>query len=293
MASMAACHQPLGRLLRPQSCSPSSGGRRALIRAPRARSTAAVRRLRAAADEETDVAVFRFTLGSEDIDNQVPRAVGLLGTAALFANHASSAIIAPSQSFAEAVGAVLAVMCVVAPAMERRLRDADPGRGRGKLSDDIAGSVQMFRLAPALSDATQQELAWSCFSFIRNTNACTALVYSAAGSGAVACRGAVGTEAVAGARDADAQLAALSQAVDAVLSKPGACGDAYLQDRTQMASAGAGQWPFVPTGVESVLIRGMPDGKGAIVLMSERPRAFSTKERAWTSAVAAKLAPAL
>ena len=65
----------------------------------------------------------------------------------------------------------------------------------------------------------------------------------------------------------------------------------YLQDRGAIDRAGANEWGFLPQGVESVLVQ--PAGvAGAtrLVLVSDIPRAFSKKQRAWVAAIANKLA---
>ena len=65
----------------------------------------------------------------------------------------------------------------------------------------------------------------------------------------------------------------------------------YYQDRGAIDRAGANEWGFLPQGVESVLVQ--PAGEGGatrLLLVSDKPRAFSKKQRAWVSAVADKLA---
>ena len=90
----------------------------------------AVSPLVARAQQDDDMAVFRFTLGNEDLDNQVPRIVGGLAAVALTVNHLTSGYVSDAQQTSEYIGAFLAFVCLLMPGIEKRLRDAAPGRGR-------------------------------------------------------------------------------------------------------------------------------------------------------------------
>ena len=112
----------------------------------------------------------------------------------------------------------------------------------------------------------------------------------------------------------DAILLALSQAwpaakpelASASSSSSGGAGGqgTYWPDRGAVRAAGAASWTFVPEGAQGVLLQPLlpneaADGpgssgsrgsaEGALVLLCDRPRALSSKERAWAAAVAAKL----
>ncbi|KAK9822186.1 hypothetical protein WJX81_008371 [Elliptochloris bilobata] len=205
--------------------------------------------------EEADVAVFRFTLGIPGFDDaQIPRVVGAVGAALLAANHVCAAgKPSPAQSRAEALGAVLAAVACVTPALEARLREAVPGRGRA--AGGTAGgtpAAQLFALAPGLPQDAKQELAWASYALLRNTNASALLLVY--GGRAWLARGAVGA-AAAGVADGSAALAALGQAVEFAAQ-------------------------------HSPELR----GGGLLMLAADRPRALSARERMWAAAVAAKLA---
>ena len=69
----------------------------------------------------------------------------------------------------------------------------------------------------------------------------------------------------------------------------------YLSDRGAIDTVGANTWGFLPPGVESVLVQPASNGGGGkvrLVLLSEKPRAFNAKQRAWAAAMANKLATA-
>ena len=133
-----------------------------------------------------------------------------------------------------------------------------------------------------------QELAWASYALLLNTNICGLAVYW--DGRAVLARGQLG-EAALGSAAAGGSKADPSAVLDAL--------------RAAIAKAGAGGWPCVPAGAESLLVQpllpfssssgssGSTAPKGFMLLVSERPRALSGKERAWAAAVAAKLHDAL
>lgn len=119
------------------------------------------------------------------------------------------------------------------------------------------------------------------------------------------CRGLLGAAALgpASARgDAAATLAALSQSWAGSSSSSVGSGEEemYCPDRAAMERAGLAGWACVPAGVETALaqpLRSMGSAggpsEGTLLLLSERPRALSGRERAWAAALAAKLADVL
>ncbi len=68
---------------------------------------------------------------------------------------------------------------------------------------------------------------------------------------------------------------------------------AYLQDNGALSSAGVKDWAgLVPTGVNSILMcqgATSSDNGVLLVLLSDRPRAWSRRERLWGLAVTKKL----
>jgi hypothetical protein len=57
---------------------------------------------------------------------------------------------------AEFLGAMLAVLCVLTPEIELRLREATPGRGRVQMAGSIAGAQQGFYLSTRLEEGSKQ-----------------------------------------------------------------------------------------------------------------------------------------
>lgn len=200
-------------------------------------------------------------------------------------------------------------MCVATPAIGRRLGEGSAGVSGGTL--DVAGGEQVFAFSADLDDAAKSDLAWGTFALLTQTNAQGAILHKAGGGeggggGVVCTRGSVrlpttGTGVLPGLPASI--IAALSQSVAAsgAVNGPGAGAEAgagaggeevtYFQDRGAIDRAGANEWGFLPQGVESVLVQ--PAGKGAatrLVLVSDKPRAFSKKQRSWIAAIADKLA---
>jgi hypothetical protein len=73
---------------------------------------------------ETELAVFRFTLGIPGVDDAViPRVVGLAAAALLWANHSFSVAPSAAQYRTEWLGAVLCAACVALPSLDQRLNE--------------------------------------------------------------------------------------------------------------------------------------------------------------------------
>lgn len=178
----------------------------------------------------------------------------------------------------------------------------------------FSSNTTMSSCSPLLT----QELAWASYALLLNTNICGLAVYW--DGRAVLARGQLGAAALGGAAaggsksDPSAVLDALSVAEPAAASRGWRQGPLYCPDKAAIAKAGAGGWPCVPAGAESLLVQpllpfssasssssssasgssaGGATPQGFMLLLSERPRALSGKERAWAAAVAAKLHDAL
>jgi len=199
--------------------------------------------------------------------------------------------------------AVLAAVCAVVPEIEERLKEALPGRGRLSTSAQIAGATQAFCLAPGLPDAAKQELAWSSFSLLKNTNSCGVVVVS--DGKVLMARGALG-QGVVVAKQAEQTLANMSRDLSGALAScskemgAAAAGGSrqplYLPDRGSMSRVSAQSWASLPAGAESLLVQPISTASGkqaALLLFSERPRALSDRERSWAAAIANKLSPVI
>lgn len=250
-------------------------------------------------DDELDVAVFRFTLGIPGFDDSnIPRVVGTVVAAAVAINHVisyGSNPAPPAQVRAEFLDVMLAVLCAVAPDIEQRLRQAGPGRGRAG-AGQVKGAAQVFALADGLADAVKKELAWSSFALLKNVNCCSVLLLqpgSAQSVSTLLARGAVASSCVAPG-DSKASLQRITQSLAASSSRLLAGGQQqqWLADRSALQQSGLGSSGCVPEGVESALVQAVPGG-ALLLVLAERPRVLSDKDRKWVAAIAAKLAEVL
>eukprot|EP00879_Flechtneria_rotunda_P006168 GHRR01006485.1.p1 GENE.GHRR01006485.1~~GHRR01006485.1.p1 ORF type:complete len:331 (+),score=129.47 GHRR01006485.1:317-1309(+) len=244
------------------------------------------------ADDEVDVAVFRFTLGIPGFDDSnTPKVVGAVVAALVAANHVLGADPAPpAQMRAEFLDITLAALCFVVPEIEARLRQVQPGRGRSGVGE-IAGSAQLFALAEGLDETARKELAWASFALLKNVNCCSVLLLDHAASNVLLARGAVARD-VTVAGDQAASLTRVAQAYSS--SSTAAAGllpaakQQWLPEKAAVKQSGLGSIPFVPEGVQSALVQPLPGGL-ALLVLAERPRALSEKDRKWVAAIANKL----
>ncbi|KAA6418702.1 MAG: required for cyt b6 assembly [Trebouxia sp. A1-2] len=248
-------------------------------------------------DSELELAVFRFTLGIPGFDDTfIPRVVGSFGILILIANHLLGPdTVSETQTRSEVFAAVLATICIASPTIEARLKELEPGRGRQAAPQEVQGAISTFAIADSVSEEQKQELAWASYALLRNTNTCGVAVFR--GQQAVMARGAFGPAAKADGPQACLQT--LSKAQSSIKkqltvnsSKDG--GQlAYFQDTGALSSAGVKNWAgLVPTGVNSILMcqgATSSDNGVLLVLLSDRPRAWSRRERLWGLAVTKKL----
>lgn len=247
-------------------------------------------------DDDVDVAVFRFTLGIPGFDDRlIPRFVGLAGGALLGINHVLGASTA-AQDRTELLGLMLAATLVVAPWIEERLLEIQPGRGRKELGA-VEGATNAFLLSPSLGDDRKKELAWASFTLLKNANCCSVLI-AGKGSQLLLARGVVSSSVDT--KDAKAALAQASQdlasssgraaPLASVLS--GATQQLYLNDRPALQQSGLASCACIPVGAQNAVVQHIPGVPGAaLVVLSERAGGLSEKDRSWVAAVASKLAP--
>jgi hypothetical protein len=250
----------------------------------------------AAGADDPDIAVFRFTLGIPGFDDAlIPRVAGALGAALLVINHLlADGDPSAAQGRAELLGAALAGVAVATPALEARLLEAQPGRGRQAAAGEVQGSSNVFALGEGLGEAAKRELAWASYALLRNANVCAlAVVWQGQ---AVMCRGLVGAQVAAG--GGAVSLGAATSAWQQQQQQLGGTA-LYCPDRGDIAQQGLDGCAIVPAGARSLLVQPLQpfslegeaggDPRGALLLISERERALSAKERAWAAALAAKL----
>ena len=196
-----------------------------------------------------------------------------------------------SKARTETVGAILAAACIVTPSFGRRLNENAAING-GTL--DVAGGEQVFAIAPGLSDAERADLAWGTYAPHSDQRAGRPFV--ATKKRRSVCAGQCSSPHHRRLAPGLAQINCLGADYDSGtlgrrLRPPGAGGATYMADRAAVDRARANEWEFLPQGAESVLVQTVGTGgkETRLVLLSDRPRAFSNKQRAWIAAVARKL----
>lgn len=288
---------------------------------PRRRKLALSRSWRGAGFEETDIAVFRFTLGIPGFDDAlIPRVVGLIGAALLVTNHLLDQSDATSaQIRTELLGSLLSATCILTPSIGKRLKEAQRGRGRpAKDMQAPANTTEIFQIADDASERCRTELAWSSYALLRNTNSRGMIVV--AGKKLWLARGAVDSGALQG--NGSKSLVGSSKAVSDMSSSVEEFIEGresvYLANQSSIENAGAYSWSLLPQSSASLLIQALHplataeqqvaesssmternrmaemrlpggDRQGFVLLWSDRPRSLSQRERLWAAAVAAKL----
>lgn len=163
----------------------------------------------------------------------------------------------------------------------------------------LVGSVNRFHVAESLEEAQRQELAWVSFAMLKNVNCCSLLLVR--DGKVLLARGALGAEA-AKSTDASTNLDTLSSVVSKQLSESseastvvaGSASQLYLPDRGAMEAAGLGGGSSIPAGVNSLMLAHLPGMQsGCLMVLSDRARGLSDKDRNWAVAMAAKLGPIL
>jgi hypothetical protein len=274
------------------------------------------RNIKAAArdDGDIEVAVFRFTLGIPGFDDAlIPRVVGILGAGLILANHlVSPQPVSGPQTRVEVLGAILAAVGIAAPTLQQRLEELRPGRGRRAAAESVPGGTNVFALdTENLSEGVQQNLAWSSYAILKNSNTCGMFVVNK--GQVLMCRGILGSSIAA--NRASETLQRATDAWASVIQSNSDGGSAFqqqlpliLEDRgifTKIPRLDTCK--LIPSGANSVAIIPMQpfnvdedkennnrnsslfNGECVVVLVSERERALSAKEIRWAQGVAAKL----
>ena len=250
-------------------------------------------RTRASGEDEDEFAVFRFTLGIPGFDDEdVPRVVGALGAAGLFANRVAAGTDGASEALgrSETVGAALCLACAIAPELGRALKGGERGggeRGSGAKADGADGN-SVFAMDENASEKAREDCAWVSYAVLTNTLACGVLFVDGDGRARLV-RGTVQSRDD-GAPDAS-KSATLARAGEAwSTASASVATEQYLDSRWEIDRAGANAWGFLSAASESVFARRCTSGGGgALIAWSDVPRAFTTKDRLWLGALADKL----
>jgi hypothetical protein len=273
-------------------------------------------------DGDIEVAVFRFTLGIPGFDDAlIPRVVGILGAGLLLANHlVSPQPVSDPQTRIEILGGILTAVGIAAPSLQQRLDELRPGKGRKAAAESVSGGTNVFALdTQQLSESIQQNLAWSSYALLKNSNTCGMFVVNK--GQVVMCRGILGSS-IGGGQPPEVLQRATDAWADIIKKNSNSSGGGSSQQPLVLEDRGAinrvsglDACKLIPSGVNSVAIIPIQPltfeenenetGKertggvsknnfeSVVVLVSERERALSAKEVRWAEGVASKLSSIL
>ncbi|CAK9864766.1 unnamed protein product [Sphagnum jensenii] len=243
----------------------------------------------AAAPPEVDLSVMSFTLGIPGFDDsELPRLLGILFGSCIVLNHVLSSpggLISDAQLRSEMVGMVLCAVTIALPYIGRQLNG---GGESTNSSNKGVGQSSMFAFADSITDKQKQELAWGSYALLCNTKTSAVLVWQ---DGYVVCaRGSWGATS-----DGAMALALLGSKLKntPVLQMSNAL---YIPN-----GADAKGWEVVPKGATCLFIQPVVEpnennqtiASTGLIVISNFPHAFSSKDRLWFALLAKKISQSL
>ncbi|XP_031382800.1 protein COFACTOR ASSEMBLY OF COMPLEX C SUBUNIT B CCB2, chloroplastic [Punica granatum] len=234
---------------------------------------------------QLNLSVLRFTLGIPGFDESyLPRYIGYGFGSLLLLNHfvgSDLSAITPAQLRTEALGLSLAAFSAVLPYLGKFL----PGTAIVNQASLPAGNEQLFIMSEGMPEALREQLAWSTYVLLRNTNTIAALVSV---GGELCVRGYWSTPD-------DISRADL---VDWFNKQIQNIGLPDLKDALYFpVNSGNEFQTLLPKGTRSLLILPLLRvsnsstgklklSKGLVLLASSMTYAYSDKDRAWIEAIA-------
>ncbi|KAL5081134.1 hypothetical protein RYX36_009555 [Vicia faba] len=238
--------------------------------------------------QQLNLSVLRFTLGIPGFDESyLPRWIGYAFGSLLILNHflaSDSATITPPQLTTEVLGLSLASFSILLPYLGKFLKGAQPV-DQTTLPD---GTQQIFVMSTHIADGLKEDLAWTSYILLRNTNAIAALVLI---QGEICVRGYWNVvddsskEILLGQFRNKIEKAGLNDLKETLYFPQDA--DSEFQDLVPKGARSLLVQPILQISVESATDSQTP--AGFILLVSTTSYAFSIKDRAWIAAVANKL----
>ncbi|KAK4799633.1 hypothetical protein SAY86_024998 [Trapa natans] len=226
---------------------------------------------------QLNLSVLRFTLGIPGFDESyLPRYIGYGLGSLLLLNHfvgSDLSSITPAQLRTEVLGLSLAAFSIVLPYLGKFL----PGITTVNQASLPAGNEQLFIMSEGMPEALREQLAWSTYVLLRNTNTIAVLLTV---GGEMCIRGYWNTPSqVSRANLIDwfnkqIQNTGLSDLKDVLY---------FPQDSDD------GLQNLLPKGTRSLLIqplRSESKGQGLVLLASSMSYAYNEKDRSWIEAIA-------
>ncbi|KAK2367287.1 protein COFACTOR ASSEMBLY OF COMPLEX C SUBUNIT B CCB2, chloroplastic [Trifolium repens] len=238
--------------------------------------------------QQLNLSVLRFTLGIPGFDESyLPRWIGYAFGSLILLNHflgSDSATITTPQLRTEVFGLSLASFSIVLPYLGKFLKGAQPV-DQATLPD---GTQQIFVMSTDIADGLKEDLAWTSYILLRNTNAIAALIFI---QGEICARGYWNViddsskEILLGQFRNKIENAGLNDLKDTVYFPQDA--DSEFKDLVPKGTRSLLVQPILQVSIESATDSQKP--VGFILLVSTVRYAFSIKDRAWIAAVASKL----
>ncbi|KAK2421371.1 protein COFACTOR ASSEMBLY OF COMPLEX C SUBUNIT B CCB2, chloroplastic [Trifolium repens] len=238
--------------------------------------------------QQLNLSVLRFTLGIPGFDESyLPRWIGYAFGSLILLNHflgSDSATITTPQLRTEVLGLSLASFSIVLPYLGKFLKGAQPV-DQATLPD---GTQQIFVMSTDIADGLKEDLAWTSYILLRNTNAIAALIFI---QGEICARGYWNViddsskEILLGQFRNKIENAGLNDLKDTLYFPQDA--DSEFKDLVPKGTRSLLVQPILQVSIESATDSQKP--VGFILLVSTVRYAFSIKDRAWIAAVANKL----
>ena len=203
----------------------------------------------------------------------------------------------------ECIGAVLVLLCLALPTLERQLSMGSSSGGRRAAPDQIAGAAPAFVFDDQLPDAAAKELAWASFACLRNTNTC-ALLLVVDGRVALA-RGAVSTACASDTSGGQPSKSAQWEHINAVVQRDLASAtdvltaisqhSLHFKSRQELSAQGLDRWSCIPEGVQGACIHqlgaaGSDDqGVSLLIALTNLQGGYEAKDTAWLAKIADKI----
>lgn len=238
--------------------------------------------------QQLNLSVLRFTLGIPGFDESyLPRWIGYAFGSLLILNHflgSDSATVTTAQLRTEVLGLSLASFSIVLPYLGKFLKGAQPVE-QTTIPD---GAQQIFVMSTDIADGLKEDLAWTSYILLRNTNAIAALIFI---QEEICARGYWNVtndsskENLLGQFRKKIENAGLNDLKDTLYFPQDA--DSEFQELVPKGTRSLLVQPILQVSLESAT-----DSQklvGFILLVSTTRYAFSIKDRAWIAAVANKL----
>ncbi|PKA62845.1 hypothetical protein AXF42_Ash019428 [Apostasia shenzhenica] len=124
-------------------------------------------------DQQIELSVLRFTLGIPGLDESyLPRWIGVAFGSLILLNHFLSSSPAPAQIRSEVLGLFLAAFSTTLPFIRKFLKGENPA-DRSALPE---GNEQIFAMSEYLPDFERENLAWTSYVLLRNTNSMSVFI---------------------------------------------------------------------------------------------------------------------